>query len=131
MKKNTLSLLFLALLVAMFTIISCGKSESPSNVAEDFYRALEGGNIQKALGMVYMADPEFEEEIINSLLEGIENSIEDNNGIKEITFEESIEKESNMAVVNVKIQYNNDQSSAETLNMIEKNGLWMLNLGAF
>ena len=131
MKRKTPFLLVLALLVITFTIISCGKSEAPSNVAENFYHALENSNIQKALGLVYMADPEFEKEIISSLLEGMGNSIEDNDGIKELTFEENIDKENNMAVVNVKILYNNDQSSSETWNMIEKDGLWMLNLGSF
>ena len=117
--------LFVSAVILVFAFTSCGCSNSPKKVANNYYAAMQKGDFEKALSYTDMTDSEEIKDYVQKF-----QDLEINVSEFEI-INEKIAEDGNSATVEVKYSYtsvfNEDlQEKTQTLNLIKKDGKWVI-----
>lgn len=132
MKK--LASIFFFCSVACF-LTACSNSNTPQTVAKQYVSAMYAGNVDAAFELFYFTESDKKEIGVEDLMRGkikamaqqAKQSADEKGGIAKIsTSEPSYSNEKNYAKVAVTIQFNNDESTMTTVQLISTDKGWLI-----
>jgi len=123
--------LILVIMLVFVLAVSVGCSAGPGTVVEKFFKALEGGEIDEAIGYLSSrAVQTLGADKWRSALAEMSRQIEAEGGMGEVKVLNEIEN-GDIATVEVELTDNNGNSDTETFNLVKEDGDWKIDIDPF
>ncbi|WMY75932.1 DUF4878 domain-containing protein [Buttiauxella selenatireducens] len=122
------------LLVASLTLFGCG-DKKPSDVALDFYRAVEKQDVDKAYSMLYLNDDDAKNEMqvkgkLQMIIGETSGKMKQHGGTKDIVVKnEKASTDNTMTLVTLEVTFKDKTVKNETFRLRQKNKEWKVVLG--
>lgn len=120
----------LAAIVLLLANLSCGIfSKSPENTVKSFYKALDKGEVDEALGYLSMETTQTlgYDKWRAALIDASRQTSMEGEGIKQIEILES-DVNGDIAWVRVEVRYENGTSEVTTLDLVKENDEWKIEI---
>lgn len=114
--------------VFALSVVGCAADRSPRSLAKHFYKAIAGGEYDKALSYITL-DEEIDLELYHAIMEKVSTSIEAKGGVEKIEIiDEQIAEDGMSAVVASAITYADGSVDKEYCDLKFKNEKWVIDV---
>lgn len=123
--------IYITLAVSLLLFVGCAANSSPDRLVKHFYKAIDEGDYNRALGYTNLID-DVDAELYYAIMEKVSKSIESKGGVESIEIvDEQINEEGTHAIIAAVITYGDGSQDKEYCDLLLQEDGWVIDANLY